>query len=65
MSHSFSGLPPLDLEPFDPTPLWDATNNPRRIEESTGTASRRSLVRAGLLSVMAIAATVAGIFLLG
>ena len=30
MSHARSGLPPLNLEPFDPTPLYAAARSPRR-----------------------------------
>lgn len=46
MSHWTSGLPKLDLEPFDPTPLWDAA------EESSAerplAAQRRRWVAAAL-----------------
>jgi len=30
MSHARSGLPPLNLEPFDPSPLYAAARSPRR-----------------------------------
>ena len=30
MSHARSGLPPLNLEPFDPAPLYAAARSPRR-----------------------------------
>lgn len=65
MAHYHSGLPPMDLEPFDPTPLWEATNSVR-IDKTTITgASRWTALRAGAAVVLALAATLAGVFLLG
>ena len=67
MSHWTSGLPKLDIQPFDPTPLWDAAEGNQAQREVVMERRRRRLlpfVGAGLLA--AIAATVAGIlFLLG
>lgn len=66
MSHWTSGLPKLDIQPFDPTPLWDAAED-NQAERQVELARRRRImpfVGAGLLAV--IAATVGGIvFLLG
>ncbi len=67
MSHWTSGLPKLDIQPFDPTPLWDAAEGNQAQSQLVIERRRRRLlpfVGAGLLAV--IAATVAGVlFLLG
>lgn len=65
MAHYHSGLPPLDLEPFDPTPLWAATNSPQREKERVRTRSRRLVawVAAGLTAAVGLAA--AAVTLLG
>lgn len=65
MAHYHSGLPPMDLEPFDPTPLWEATNSSRNDKTTTPGASRWTALRAGAAVVLALAATIAGVFLLG
>jgi hypothetical protein len=36
MAHYTTGLPKLDLEPFDPTPLYAAARAPRRDEDEPG-----------------------------
>lgn len=66
MAHYHSGLPPLDLEPFDPTPLWAATNSPQREKERTRQRSRRLVawVAAGLTAAAGLA-TAAAVVLLG
>lgn len=65
MAHYHSGLPPLDLEPFDPTPLWAATNSPAREKERTQGRSRRLVawVAAGVTAAAGLAA--AAVVLLG
>lgn len=65
MAHYHSGLPPMDLEPFDPTPLWEATNASRNDKPTISGTSRWTALRAGAAVVLALAATVAGVFLLG
>ena len=67
MAHYHSGLPPMDLEPFDPTPLWAATNSPRREKDLPAHDGRRTVRRIGaaLLSAVALAGAVAGFLLLG
>lgn len=65
MSHWTSGLPKLDIQPFDPTPLWDAAVDNQAERQVALDRRRRRLmpfVGAGLLAV--IAATVGGIVLL-
>ena len=58
MAHYHSGLPPLDLEPFDPTPLWAATNSPQREKERTRDRSRRLVawMAAGVTAAAGLAA---------
>lgn len=46
MSHNTSGLPKLDLEPFDPSPLYAAAGSQRRNRDQPHyTPSRRPLLR--------------------
>lgn len=67
MSHWTSGLPKLDIQPFDPTPLWDAAEGNQAARQVTLDRRRRRMlpfVGAGILA--AIAATVGTVlFLLG
>jgi hypothetical protein len=58
MAHYHSGLPPLDLEPFDPTPLWAATNSPSREKERARDRSRRLVawMAAGVTAAVGLAA---------
>jgi hypothetical protein len=66
MSHWTSGLPKLDIQPFDPTPLWDAAVDNQAERQVVVDRRRRMMpfVGAGLLAVMA--ATVGLVlFLLG
>lgn len=65
MAHYHSGLPPLDLEPFDPTPLWAATNSTRADTERGSERRRWSWMHTGLASAVALAAGAAGYLLLG
>lgn len=62
MPHYTTGLPKLDLEPFDPTPLYAAARSPRRDKDQPGfTSSRRPLLAAvfGALSLVAAAGVAA------
>lgn len=62
MSHWTSGLPKLDIEPFDPRPLYRAVeeSNRRRAELE---ARRRTRLRPLLVlgTLVAVAAAVAGL----
>lgn len=44
MSHARSGLPPLNLEPFDPAPLYAAARSPRRDKHQPHHKEKRPLV---------------------
>ncbi|GIL35842.1 hypothetical protein LG324_09675 [Phycicoccus jejuensis] len=57
MSHWHSGLPKLDIEPFDPTPLYDAVRS-TQAEQAVVTRRRRSALRVvgGLAAVLAVCA---------
>ena len=62
MSHARSGLPPLNLEPFDPTPLYAAASSPRREKHQPGHGPNRPVIArmvAGLSFVLAIGACAA------
>lgn len=66
MSHWKSGLPKLDIEPFDPTPLWDAVED-NQVEQQVAVERRRRMlpfVGAGIAVALA-AAVGAAVFLLG
>ncbi len=66
MSHWKSGLPKLDIEPFDPTPLWDAVED-NQVEQQVAVDRRRRMlpfVGAGVVAAVA-AAVAAAVFLLG
>lgn len=60
MAHNTSGLPPLDIEPFDAAPLYAAASSPER--RAGPSRDRRQLVRVvGLaLALVVIVAVVAG-----
>ncbi|HZB66423.1 MAG TPA: hypothetical protein VE503_03300 [Ornithinibacter sp.] len=63
MPHNTSGLPPLNLEPFDPTTLYAAASSPR---PETGRA-RSGALRARVLAALGLAlatALIAGAALL-
>ena len=42
MPHNTSGLPPLNLEPFDPTTLYAAASSPRPDSDRARSGSRRT-----------------------
>ncbi|WP_392545186.1 hypothetical protein [Oryzobacter telluris] len=64
MAHYHSGLPPMDLEPFDPTPLWAATNSPRREKDlPTRAISRVAALRAGAALFITLGVAVAAFLL--
>lgn len=50
MSHWTSGLPKLDIQPFDPTPLYQAVEQTHR-EHEQSTARRRGRLRPLLFAV--------------
>ena len=60
MSHWTSGLPKLDIQPFDPTPLYQAVEQTKR-EEAATLARRRTRLRPLLFAVGM--AGVAGVFM--
>ncbi|MBR7744158.1 hypothetical protein KC207_12760 [Phycicoccus sp. BSK3Z-2] len=58
MSHWHSGLPKLDIKPFDPTPLYDAvrvTAAENRAEEAARRGRRRPYVISGVVFAVAVA----------
>ena len=65
MSHARSGLPPLNLEPFDPTPLYAAAASPRRDKHQPGfKEKRRPLVTGVAVAIsLALALAVSAFFL--
>jgi hypothetical protein len=66
VSHWTSGLPKLDIQPFDPTPLWDAAEDNQAERQVTLDRRRRMLPFVGAGILAAIAATVGTVlFLLG
>jgi hypothetical protein len=55
VSHARSGLPPLNLEPFDPTPLYAAARSPRREKHQPGYAvKRRHPLMTGLVAAFSV-----------
>ncbi|QIM21192.1 hypothetical protein G7075_08710 [Phycicoccus sp. HDW14] len=60
MSHWHSGLPKLELEPFDPTPLYDAVRS--TVAETAVAQERRrtSLRTAGIVGAVVTACAVVG-----
>lgn len=65
MSHSRTGLPPLDLEPFDPTPLYAAARSPRREKDLPGHGRDRHPALVGIAVAVALALAAVGAVLLG
>ncbi|MBM6398946.1 hypothetical protein [Phycicoccus sonneratiae] len=62
MSHWHSGLPKLELEPFDPTPLYDAVRSTAAETEVAQARRRTSLRTAGVVAgVVAACALVGGL----
>ena len=64
MSHARSGLPPLNLEPFDPTPLYAAARSPRRDKHQPNHKESRGPLFAGVVSVLMIAFAAGAAFFL-
>jgi hypothetical protein len=54
VSHARSGLPPLNLEPFDPSPLYAAASSPRRDKHQPQHKEKRSALYTGLLATVVI-----------
>jgi hypothetical protein len=63
VSHWTSGLPELDLEPFDPTPLWNAAEAMQAEQPAAEERRRRRLSLIGV-GILAVATAVAGVLLL-
>lgn len=59
LAHNTSGLPPLDIEPFDPSPLYAAASSPDRAA-NRGLFGGRARVLALVLTVVLVIAVVAG-----
>ena len=55
MPHYTTGLPKLDLEPFDPAPLYAAARSPRRDKDQPGYRSNRRPVFAYLFGALSLA----------
>ena len=64
MSHWTSGLPKLDIQPFDPTPLWDAAESTQAERRVVEERRRRMLPFVGVGILVVVAAAVAGVFAL-
>ena len=60
VAHNTSGLPPLNLEPFDPSDLYAAA----RSNTTAAAQPRRSRVRPLVMGLALVAALVAGAALL-
>ena len=62
MAHNTSGLPPLDLEPFDPSALYAAARSPERQKDlaTSRATGRRRAVGIVLAVGLALASVVAG-----
>ncbi len=62
MSHWHSGLPKLDIQPFDPSPLYDAVKTTSQLAAVADERRRTSLRTAGVVSaVLAGCALVAAV----
>lgn len=59
MAHNTSGLPPLDIEPFDPSPLYAAASSPDRQVSASRTRLRSGRVLGLVLALVAVIAAVA------
>ncbi len=60
MSHWHSGLPKLDIDPFDPTPLYDAVKS--TVAENAELEERRRSARrtAGIVGAVVTACALVG-----
>lgn len=63
MAHNTSGLPPLNLEPFDPSDLYAAARSPRAVQAAARTGMGRRRMVAGFVVVAALALTAAALLL--
>jgi hypothetical protein len=54
VSHARSGLPPLNLEPFDPTPLYAAARSPRRDKHQPDYKAKRGPLVTWVLAALAL-----------
>jgi hypothetical protein len=54
MPHYTTGLPKLDLEPFDPSPLYAAARSPRRDDDQPGHRTGRRPFSALVLAVVVL-----------
>ena len=54
MPHYTTGLPKLDLEPFDPSPLYAAARSPRRDKDQPGYRPSRRPVLALVLALVVL-----------
>ncbi len=61
MSHARSGLPPLNLEPFDATPLYAAARSPHREKLQHHHRAPRRPLFLGLGVALLLALVAAGI----
>ena len=59
MSHARSGLPPLNLEPFDPTPLYAAARSPRRDKHQPDHKAKRGALVTGVVAMLMVAVALA------
>ena len=64
MSHARSGLPPLNLEPFDPTPLYAAARSPRRDKHQPDHKEKRGPLFTVVLATVLIALAAGAAFFL-
>ena len=64
MSHARSGLPPLNLEPFDPTPLYAAARSPRRDKHQPTHKEKRGPLVPGVVAMVLIALAAGAAFFL-
>lgn len=65
MSHARSGLPPLNLTPFDPTPLYAAANSPRRDKPQPRHRAKRNPHLTGVVVTVVLALVAFAAFFLG
>jgi hypothetical protein len=61
VSHWTSGLPKLDIQPFDPTPLWDAAQTTTTERREVEARRRRMLPFVGMGVVALVAVALAGV----
>ena len=60
MAHNTSGLPPLDIEPLDPSPLYAAASSPERRVDPSHVRRRWVRVVGVVIALGAVVAVVAG-----